>query len=458
MRTYYLQLTNYDSSAPVDVVAINNPADSGNIVSIRCVSNVHAESITVANYTLRTFASLATGGVALALEPGDESPRVARRDPSDAEPGFVALYGAFTPPATPVYDETFTVISREGSANGCRELADGPIVLRPGSCAVLSLLGSDFSAASVAIDVLEQDIIPDIDVSVVEFTRLLGELFDGSGALSALNWTNTPTGSGTALQSSGALVVATGVTANSAMLTESVRRARFMTDVTHEFEAWIRIPDAGTANNVRRWGPLLATNGFYFELSGTTFAVGTRKASVSTSVTSASWDLQGFALDTNYHHYLVRYNGNAVEFWIDDIQVHRIHPGSSPLTEVLDLPIRFENTNSGGLASNCEIHVRGAAIKRRGPQHGAMRSHRHDGTAGTTTLKSGSGTLGNVSITQAGSGGSLITIYDNTTGSGEIITRINADALQTLSFKLEFSLGLTIVTTVNSGDVVIEYD
>lgn len=459
MRTYYAQITAYDSSAPADVIAINNPVEATNSVLIRCVANVHAESVTIANYRLSTFDTLVIGGTPLTLEPGDLSPRIARRDPRDAQPGFVALSGAFTPPSTPIYDETFTVQSRQGSQAACRELGDGPVILRPGSSAVLHLLGSDFPTASVAIDIVEQDLSPDIHIGDASFRRLLGERFAGSGSLNADNWTVATANGGSATLTGGALVLSTGASANGSVTVERTRFARFLTGAAHEFIATVRVPDAGTSGNTRSFGAFNANNGVGYRLTDTTFAVFARKDGVDAVVASGSWDELGFALDTLYRDFSILYDRNRFEFRIDGVLWHVLDPRTSaPRIGDHDLPIRFEAVNGGGLASTRTLEVIAAAIKRHGPSNGAPVYHHHPGTAGTVVLKAGSGTLSKALVTQAGSGGSLITLYDNTVGSGNVIARINADALQTLTFDVEFAIGLTLVATVNSGDVTVVYD
>lgn len=83
----------------------------------------------------------------------------------------------------------------------------------------------------------------------------------------------------------------------------------------------------------------------------------------------------------------------------------------------------------------------------------------HISTAATTTLKSGSGTLHNVSVNTLGTVASTATIYDSTTGSGTVIGVINTLNLSG-SFILDvaFTTGLTIVTTGTiAPDLTVSY-
>lgn len=66
-------------------------------------------------------------------------------------------------------------------------------------------------------------------------------------------------------------------------------------------------------------------------------------------------------------------------------------------------------------------------------------------TATTTTVKSGTGRLFTLNLTETSAG--AITIYDNTAGSGTVIAVLKASvAEQTFVFNVKFTTGLTIVT------------
>ena len=80
-------------------------------------------------------------------------------------------------------------------------------------------------------------------------------------------------------------------------------------------------------------------------------------------------------------------------------------------------------------------------------------------SATTTTLKSGSGTLHTVNINALGTVASSVTIYDNTSAAGTPIATINSLAfLGTATYDVQFSTGLTIVTTgVLAPNVTVSY-
>lgn len=443
------------------LLAINNPAGSRARVLIKRVENSLLATGAASDFRLDRFPALATSGTAALFEPGDDDadlPRVCRRDSTSPEPTFVVLGGAFVAPSGRESDEWFALRSRDPALEH-HEIDRSPVVVNPGECAVLTLLASEASAgARVAVEVHEEPLIPPIEITS-DVVRLDGELFSGAGALSS-KWSASSAGSGSASIVSGELVIATGATANSSQIVRSTRNARFLSDFPHELDAWVRLGDTGTANNIRRWGAFTASNGFFFELSGSTMRVVSRKGGVDSAVASASWDFRGFSVDTSQHRYGIRYTGGGAEFFVDRVLVHRL-PGqtSGPYTEDLDLPITFENVNSGGLASDVRMHARNASILRYGPRTGAGRFLHMAGGTSTITAKSGAGTLIAVSVNGPGSGSSTVTIYDNTSASGDVIAIMNSDAQGLYQYGVEFSTGLTIAKTPGTApDVTIVFD
>ena len=75
-------------------------------------------------------------------------------------------------------------------------------------------------------------------------------------------------------------------------------------------------------------------------------------------------------------------------------------------------------------------------------------------TATTTTVKSGSGILRRIVLTETAA--STITIYDNTAASGTILAVLKASiAERPYDFNIRFQTGLTIVTAGTSKLTVV---
>lgn len=78
-------------------------------------------------------------------------------------------------------------------------------------------------------------------------------------------------------------------------------------------------------------------------------------------------------------------------------------------------------------------------------------------TSTTTTVKSGAGVLHLVNVNALGTVASLVTVYDNTAGSGTKIATINSLTLSgAFAYDIAFSTGLTVVTT-GAPDITVSY-
>ena len=86
-------------------------------------------------------------------------------------------------------------------------------------------------------------------------------------------------------------------------------------------------------------------------------------------------------------------------------------------------------------------------------------NYTHLNANGTTTVKSGSGTLHTLTINVKGASGNTITLYDNTTGSGTVIAVVDpTQNLVTLDFDVTFLTGLTVVlATGTAADITLSW-
>lgn len=121
--------------------------------------------------------------------------------------------------------------------------------------------------------------------------------------------------------------------------------------------------DAGETNQVRRWGLFHENDGVYFELSGTTVAVGWRSkvsgSPVDTNIVQAAWNadaLQGngaFVLDVtkaNLYEIALHRSTGEVRFFVNGILVHTLEKRNVlavPFMRTTRLPIGVDIINSG---------------------------------------------------------------------------------------------------------------
>ncbi len=85
-------------------------------------------------------------------------------------------------------------------------------------------------------------------------------------------------------------------------------------------------------------------------------------------------------------------------------------------------------------------------------------AYNHISTATTTTVKTGAGILGGLSINSPAAG--TVTVYDSLTGSGTVIavlTLTTTTPLATVLQVLQFSTGLTLVTSA-AVDLTVAYN
>jgi hypothetical protein len=278
--------------------------------------------------------------------------------------------------------------------------------------------------------------------------KLVGSGFSGS-TIDTNFWTVSLTGSGSAIQN-GDLTLLTGTSASSIAKITSVRKGRKVPGTVNQFRCVIRHITDPQIDNIRRIGAYDDNDGFFFQLNGTEFGVGSRKSGSDTVVSSGSFNGnygKSIVINTNLRRLVINYSSVSAKFFVDDILLHTIsNINSSSPTTTLTLPVRAENYNISSNVTNNQVEIRFACIMRLGelltnPQY------KYIGSDSTNILKYSAGTLHNiVSTDNAGT----ITIYDAVGSVGASASTISiVDSTKVtgnLTFGLPFSYGLTVVT------------
>lgn len=278
--------------------------------------------------------------------------------------------------------------------------------------------------------------------------------------------TSTATGTGALSQSGGMLTLSTGVTANSKIQINSVKKANFVYSTINVYLATMRFTNTGTTNNVREFGAYDGTNGYLFRLSGTTFSIVHVNGGVETSINSGSFNMGTpgvttgtWTVDTNAHKFEIQYTVGGVQFSIDDVVIHLVRSTTAITTGEITLPMWFRNENSGGSTTNVTHEIWANTIYRLGDIYNAPISKRITGVT-TQTLKYSAGLLNYIIICNPGVN-DTITFYDNTAASGTVLIDFvtNTTSLGgTIPCEIEFSTGLTIVTGHANTKVVVCYE
>lgn len=307
---------------------------------------------------------------------------------------------------------------------------------------------------------------PTDEMRVVTPYRVVGATFTGT-VLDTRFWTASLGTGGAATVGGAQLIVSTGdAAANNSVVVTSVRTARYIGGSALRFRSVFRIPDSGIANNIRRIGAFTTTDGVFLELSGTTFKIVTRKDSADTAVANGNFNGQlglGIIIDTNVHTWEIYWQNSRVVFTVDGSVIHTVSATTDTWSSQLDLPIRIENTNSGGLQSNISLNVRTATIHRLGNSLTQPTSYYH--ASGTTTgvqLKYGPGNVHSI-IFGSAANNAVITLVDNVTGSTPplwVYTATGALAAPvSIDFKgMPFSTGLRFIVASGNASFTVVYE
>ena len=306
---------------------------------------------------------------------------------------------------------------------------------------------------------------PNGEMRVSEVCRLTGPAFDlsgNSGAVDPNYWTTTVANNGTVVQANGQVTLDTATTsANGSAVMSSVRRARFVAGSANRYRSVLLLNNNGATNNIRKWGIAYGsgfpatptvTDGAWFQLNGTQFSVNTQLANGAVAtVTSFNGNL-GTAYKPDFtisHEYEIYFDNTGCWFTVDGELLHNVVSGTSPFSATASMYIYHATINSSSLQTSNTIVLRSAAIHRLGkeytsPQRGLVT------TAGTYNFKYGPGVLQSIVIATAG--GTLMTIYDDTTGTANTIMAIGAfnnNSVMPVSLQcnIPFSNGLKVVST-----------
>jgi hypothetical protein len=308
----------------------------------------------------------------------------------------------------------------------------------------------------------EMEFTPNDELRVITPYRVVGSTFS-STVIDPNYWTaNTGTGGSSAI-TNGQLILTTGTTQNNPTNVQSVRIGRYVGGSSMRARIIMRLPDTGTTGNIRRWGVFTTTNGAFFQLTGNTLQIVTRKTSSANDVVVdiGVWNGEDYTPDTNVHTYEIYYNNSRVYFVINGAIVHTVSASTATWSDTLNLPLRFENNSVNGGATNVAMNIRNAVITRLGAAT-TDPTYKNVKTATTTVCKAGPGTLHTLTINGEGSTGNTVAIYDAPSSPATPYPLIgtvslNRTGIANFSYDTPFNNGLTLVTN-STVDITAIYE
>ena len=311
---------------------------------------------------------------------------------------------------------------------------------------------------------------PDRQLKTGTNMRLVGTTFDNTSK--DINfWKETLTdggvgaGSGSVTQD-GEAVLETGTTANSTVKYETVRMARFIVGIPLEFKAVCEFYTAGVVDNIRQIGPYDDNNGFFFQLDGTTFSVGSRNAGVDTLVSSGSFNgsVSTYVMDTAPHKMVVEMSGRSAEFIIDGVLIHKIVFTHDSRPKSFTLPVTIENNNDNAQDEDVAFHITSAAVHRIGPLLTNPTSYYQAlaTVAGGVQLKNGAGAVRGIIVNNC-ENGATISLVDSLTTTTPIKWSFTSGTKYTIPaavslYGMPFYNGLRLYIANADASVTVIYE
>ena len=292
------------------------------------------------------------------------------------------------------------------------------------------------------------------EMRVATSVRLVGATFAGSTV--DTNFWATTLSNGTVTQAGSVMTVASTTTSGGSAIVKSVRTARYIGGSCNRYRAIIQLGDAGTTNNVRKWGMYDGTNGAYFKLSGTTLTACVVKAGVGNEFTVATLT----SPTTNVASYEIYITNSKVYFTIGGALVATHNASTTSWSDTLNLPCYAESTSTG-VTADCQVLIRVMTIVRFGEIETASIYKNLTSTAlsGGSILKYGPGRLHTLVIGTTVNN-QTISIYDATSATNLITTITTPTAAEptNIEFHTGFYTGLYVIGSSGSFNITVIYE
>ena len=309
---------------------------------------------------------------------------------------------------------------------------------------------------------------------IAEAHRLSGGVFNGSTPDTNF-YVASITANATATVSGGTLDMATTTDSGSSIKAHTQSLARYVGGTMNAFRTIARFGDTGTANNTRQLGIINGngrgvisnfTDGFFFQLSGTTFSIVARTASSDTVINSGSFNgsVASWTVDTNYHTFEIFYTNKTIELYIDKVRIHTFMQVGARICNTRHFKPFGANFNTG-VGSVCHLYADVITISQFGVPSSQAKSDLQVGTTTGKQLKIGPGSIHRIVVSGV-TNNSVIDIYDGTSTSGYKIWTSGTMTNQTVPFGADldgaggtpFEDGLFVVISAANSNLFTKYE
>lgn len=309
---------------------------------------------------------------------------------------------------------------------------------------------------------------------IAESHRLSGGVFNGT-TLDSNFYISTTTANGAATISGNVLDLSVTTDSGSSIKAHTQSLARYIGANMNSFRMIARFGDTGVVNNKRQFGVINGngygvisnfTDGFFFQLSGTTFSIVARTGSSDTVVNSGSFngDVTSWTVDTNFHTFEIFYTNKKIQFFIDKIFIHEFIETNSVLSNTRHFKPFGSNINTG-ITSAAHLYCQVITISLHGSNATQAKTYLQQGTTAGVLLKNGPGAIHLLNVSGVVNN-SVVTIYDGTTTGGRVIWTSGTMSNQTVPFGLSldsnggtpFEDGLYLTITGANSNAFIKYE
>lgn len=306
---------------------------------------------------------------------------------------------------------------------------------------------------------------PTEEMRTVTPFRLVGSAFSGS-VLDTNYWIGSSgSTSGSVVPVSSQVILTTGSFSGGSSVLQSVRTGRYIGGASNKFRMVMRLPDTGTTGNTRRWGAFSSTDGAFFQLSGSSLSVVTRKAGVDTPVLSGAFNGNlgsTYPLSTTVKTWEIYWTNSKVWFTVGGDLIHTVSASSDTWSDTLSLPVRAEDSASSS-GSSVNMNIRVATIYRLGSALSQPTSYYFpSGQTAGTNLKLGPGNLHSIVVNSVANT-AVITLADSRGAATPVICTMVASNATTTPYTIDlkglpFFNGLTLVVATANASATVIYE